>query len=306
MKLVSRSDMSASRALITGLAGFTGQYLARELEQAGYEIHGLGSGPSQLPNYHQVDLTNLSGLRAAVEAVQPNVVVHLAAIAFVGHGDVEDFYRVNVMGSRNLLAILADVAPNLDCILLASSANIYGNSTEDVITEELWPDPANDYAVSKLAMEYVARLWRGKLPIVIARPFNYTGVGQTENFLLPKIIGHFKRRASRIELGNLDVRRDFSDVRAVAAAYRGLIASKPVGGTFNVCSEQTISLREVIAMMESIAEYRIDVRVNPAFVRDNEVKTLAGSAARLRGVLHGWQSIPLCDTLSWMYEAKSE
>lgn len=295
--------MALERALITGLAGFTGHYLARELEAAGFEVHGLGAGPASLPNYHQVDLADAAGLRAVIEQVQPTVVAHLAAIAFVGHGDAEAFYRVNVVGTRNLLAALADAATGLECVLLASSANIYGNSTEGVIAESVLPDPANDYAVSKLAMEYMARLWLPKLPIVTVRPFNYTGVGQTEQFLLPKIVGHFRRGERRIELGNLDVWRDFSDVRAVAAAYRGLIEAKPVGQVFNVCSGQAVSLREVIAMVEEIAGYQIEVNVNPAFVRANEVKTLTGSAEHLRAVLPAWKTIPLQQTLGWMLQA---
>ena len=295
--------MGLKRALITGLAGFTGYYLARELEANGFEVHGLGADPVAVPNYQQVDLADAAGLRVVVERVQPTVVVHLAAIAFVGHGDVEAFYRVNVVGTRNLLSALGDAAVGLECVLLASSANIYGNSTAGVITEAVLPDPANDYAVSKLAMEYMARLWLPKLPIVTVRPFNYTGVGQTEQFLLPKIVGHFRRGEKRIELGNLDVWRDFSDVRAMVAAYRGLLEAKPVGQVFNVCSGQAVSLREVITMVEEIAGYRIEVDVNPAFVRANEVKTLTGSAERLRAILPDWQTIPLQQTLAWMLQA---
>ena len=295
--------MAPKRALITGLAGFTGHYLARELEAAGFEVHGLGAHSAAVPNYHQVDLADAAGLRAVVEQVRPTVVAHLAAIAFVGNVDAEAFYRVNVVGTRNLLATLADAAVGLECVLLASSANIYGNSSAGVITEAVLPDPANDYAVSKLAMEYMARLWLSKLPIVTARPFNYTGIGQSEQFLLPKIVGHFRRGEKRIELGNLDVWRDFSDVRAVVAAYRGLIEAQPVGQVFNICSGQAVSLREVIAMVEEIAGYRIEVDVNPAFVRANEVKTLTGSAERLRAILPDWQTIPLQQTLAWMLRA---
>jgi nucleoside-diphosphate-sugar epimerase len=230
------------------------------------------------------------------------VVVHLAAIAFVGHADAEAFYRVNLIGTYNLLSALAQTALNLECVLLVSSANIYGNANEGVLHETQAPAPENDYAVSKLAMEHMAKLWVNKLPIVTVRPFNYTGVGQSEQFLLPKIVSHFKRKEKQIELGNLDVWRDFSDVRAVVAAYVGLIQAKPVGQVFNVCSGQATSLRQVLALAEEMAGYAIGVVVNPAFVRSNEIKELIGSADRLKTVLPEWHTIPLRETLAWMLD----
>lgn len=289
------------RALITGIKGFTGWYVAAELERHGWEVYGIGSheevGDTR---YQRVDLLDPTGLRTVIAEVQPDAVVHLAAIAFVGHGDADAFYTVNLIGTRNLLAVLAacDKAP--ECVLLASSANVYGNVTEGVLGEAAPPNPANDYAVSKLAMEYMARLWMDKLPIVIARPFNYTGVGQSESFLLPKIVGHFRRGEDVIELGNLDVWRDFSDVRAVAEAYRRLLETSPAGATVNVCSGQTHSLREVISMAEEICGRPIRVQVNPAFVRANEVKSLCGDASRLRSIIGDWTTPPLPETLRWM------
>lgn len=290
----------AGRALITGIVGFTGHYMERELLAAGFEVHGLVDGETILPRHYRADLCDAESVARVVRDVRPNVVVHLAGIAFVGHGKAKDFYRVNLIGTRNLLEALAGVADGVDCVLLASSANVYGNRTEGMLTEHSLPDPANDYAVSKLAMEYMAKLWMPRLPIVITRPFNYTGVGQSENFLIPKIVSHFKRKAPVIELGNLDVWRDFSDVRAVAAAYRGLVEKSPVGNIFNVCSGKAVSLREVLSMVEDITGHHLDVRVNPAFVRANEVKTLTGSAEQLMTVLPGWQAIALPKTLAWM------
>ncbi|MGY1449114.1 GDP-mannose 4,6-dehydratase [Pseudomonas chlororaphis] len=292
--------IAGKRALITGIHGFTGRYMAAELRASGYDVIGLGSQPSDDADYHQIDLADGPGLCTLLAMVQPDVVVHLAALAFVGHGSADAFYRVNLIGTRNLLEAIAASGNQLDCVLLASSANVYGNVSEGLLSESTPPAPANDYAVSKLAMEYMANLWRDKLPIVIARPFNYTGVGQADNFLLPKIVSHFRRKAEKIELGNLDVWRDFSDVRALVQAYRGLIEAKPVGETVNVSSGRTYSLREVIAVCTAITGHQIQVEVNPAFVRSNEVKTLCGDNSKLRSLIGGWHTPSLDETLSWM------
>ncbi len=292
------------RALVTGLRGFTGEYVARELRDAGYRVFGTAT-PGDVapePGVFAVDLCDRAAVAAMVEEVQPDVVVHLAGIAFVGHGDAEQIYRVNVAGTRNVLEALAALRKRPSAVLLASSANIYGNASVPVIDEQVAPAPANDYAVSKLAMEYMARLWMDRLPIIIARPFNYTGVGQSENFLLPKIVSHFRRKAGTIELGNLAIARDFSDVRMVAWSYRRLLAAAPAGQAFNICSGRSHSLASVIDMMSDIAGYRIKVRVNPAFVRTNDVLTLTGDNARLAGVVGAIPTRPLSETLRWMYE----
>jgi len=299
---------AGKRALVTGIAGFTGRYVAAELALAGYEVFGTTTpGSTDAPNVIGVDLLDRDGLVAAVRQVMPDVVVHLAAIAFVAHSNVEQIYRVNVVGTRNLLEALAAAPKRPSAVLVASSANIYGNTDVPVIHEDVPAAPANDYAVSKLAMEYMARLWMDRLPIVLARPFNYTGVGQADNFLLPKIVSHFRRKEARIELGNLHVWRDFSDVRLVAAAYRHLLAAAPAGDAaqriFNVSSGKAYSLGEVLDMMADIAGYRIDVHVNPAFVRANEVERLTGDNRRLQAVVGTIEPPPLATTLRWMYEA---
>jgi nucleoside-diphosphate-sugar epimerase len=292
--------MTQKRALITGINGFTGKYLATELANAGYAVYGTGVVATDLPGYFQVNLLDKKGLENVVAKVKPTVVVHLAGIAFVGHGEASDFYQVNLIGTRNLLEVLALHAANLDVVLLASSANVYGNAVEGTLAENTLPNPANDYAVSKLAMEYMAKLWVDKLPLFIVRPFNYTGVGQSEDFLLSKIVAHFRRRAPSIELGNLDVWRDFNDVRAVAGIYKRLLEAKPLRQLINVCSGTTHSLREVLAIAENITGHKIEVSVNPAFVRSNEVKSLCGDATHLRSLIGNLESPTLEDTLRWM------
>lgn len=290
------------RALLTGCHGFTGRYVAAELAAGGYEVIGLAHDDEPpRPGLLQVNLLDRDAVRDAVAEARADVVVHLAAISFVAYGDVDATYRTNIVGTRNLLEALAGSGHKPRSVVLASSANVYGNAAVDPIDEDTLPAPANDYAVSKLAMEYMARLWLERLPITLVRPFNYTGVGQSESFLIPKIVAHFRRNASAIELGNTDVARDFSDVRDVARAYAAVVAKAPAGMVVNLCSGVAHSLDAVLAMMAMIAGYPIEVRVSPAFVRANEVKRLAGSNARLRALTGFTPSIPFEETLRWMY-----
>jgi nucleoside-diphosphate-sugar epimerase len=199
-----------------------------------------------------------------------------------------------------LLQALEPQADRLECILLASSANVYGNAQEGLIAESYPPNPANDYAVSKLSMEFMAKTWLPKLTVVIARPFNYTGIGQKNNFLIPKIVSHFLSHKKSISLGNLEVLREFNDVRDVVHAYRRLIESKPIGQAINVCSGQLISLLEVISMATELTGHSIEINVNPAFVRANEVTRLGGDCTLLKHFVTDWKPRPLSETLVWM------
>ena len=277
------------RVLVTGLDGFTGRYVQPELESHGHEVLGLGS-----------DLTEPEAVSLEISQLQPEAVIHLAGIAFVGHGNANAFYDVNLIGTYNLLSALAQHVPDVRSILLASSANVYGNRSEGILSEDVAPDPANDYAVSKWSMEQMARLWLDKLPLFIARPFNYTGVGQDEIFVIPKIVSHFEQKKPVIELGNLDVWREYGDVRTVANIYVKLIENAPVGDTFNICTGQAYSLREVITLCKKITGQRMDIEINPRFVRANEVRVLKGNNSHLREVIDGWKTCNLKETLTWM------
>lgn len=290
------------RVLITGALGFTGRYMVAEMQSAGYSVFELGTKCCSKENYYKVDLRSSLDLTEVVRKVSPDLVIHLAAISFVGHGDINSFYEVNVIGTRNLLNALVGLERPPEAVLLASSANIYGNVSEVVLAEDTIPCPANDYAVSKLAMEYMAKLWMPRLPIIIVRPFNYSGIGQSESFLLPKIVSHFRQELPVIELGNLDVWRDFSDVRFIVSIYRRLLecSENALGKTINVCSEKEYSLRDVIEMCTAFSGHSIKVKVNPKFVRSNEIKTLRGSSARLREIIGDYSVTPLSETLYWM------
>lgn len=277
------------RLLLTGAEGFTGRHIAQAARVAGYHVYAL-----------RADLTDAAALAQEVADFAPTHVVHLAAISAVTHADELAFYRVNVLGTDHLLKALAALPEPPRKVLLASSANVYGNTEQSPITEQQPPAPVNHYAISKLAMEHVARMHAARLPTVMVRPFNYTGVGHDERFVLPKLVSHFARRAPHIELGNLDVEREFNDVRMVVQAYLGLLDHGLPGETYNVCTGHPVALQTAIQMLVAITGHTPAITVNPAFVRANEIQRLCGSPEKLVGAIGTLPHYTLKDTLAWM------
>ncbi|RFU45978.1 GDP-mannose 4,6-dehydratase [Paraburkholderia sp. DHOC27] len=294
-----------TRTLVTGASGFTGAWLISNLLASGHAVTETvaGQNATETPSRRRLDITSPEQCRRVIDEVRPDYIVHLAAISFVGHDDPLDFYRVNVLGTLNLLQACADVGHTPRKVLIASSANVYGNVTSDAIDESFPAAPVNHYAASKAAMESMVRTWFDRLPILIVRPFNYTGRGQTSSFLVPKIVDHFARRAPEISLGNIDVARDFSDVRYVVRAYEALLDSAAAGETVNVCTGQPYTLREILTMAGEITGHELAIRVNPAFVRQTDVKVLAGSPAKLQRMVPEVKAIGFRETLGWMLAA---
>jgi nucleoside-diphosphate-sugar epimerase len=281
------------RVAVTGADGFTGRFVAAALAR-----HGATCVPLR------ADLRDPAAIERAVDTMECDRLIHLAARAFVDQSDWEAFYAVNQLGTFHLLDVLARRRPGLRCIL-ASSAQVYGPGAEGLIVETAPTAPANHYAVSKLAMELGAVRWRDRLDLVVTRPFNYTGVGQHTDYLVSKIVDHFRRRAPVIELGNLYVKRDFGDVRAVADAYARLAIATSSPELLNICTGVVHSIDNILSIMTQISGYCPEIVVNPKFVRVNDVAVLGGDAGRLRVTLPDWAIPSLADTLTWMYEAAS-
>jgi GDP-6-deoxy-D-talose 4-dehydrogenase len=280
------------RMLVTGADGFTGVHFVKQAREAGYDVFAFDG-----------DLTNPHAVQAQVDAAAPDVVVHLAGISFVGHDKPSAFYDVNVIGTLNLLDALLKLPHRPKRILLASSANVYGNCELSPIAETQAPAPLNHYAMSKLAMEHLAMTYADRLQLFFVRPFNYTGPGQVESFVIPKIVSHFKRRAITIELGNLTVEREYNDVRMVTDAYLTLLDKAAAGEIYNICSGKTYTLYQIIDALTELTGHPINVVVNPAFVRANELHRLCGDASKLVRTIGAFDSIALEDMLRWMLES---
>ena len=294
MQGASLSDMSAS-ILLTGADGFTGQHFVRAAAERGYRVFVLRS-----------DLTDARDVLTELAAIPFDYVVHLAAISAVTHLNVQEIYSVNLFGTLNLLTAISAAQAQPKKILVASSANVYGNCSESPIDETVCPEPVNHYAMSKLAMEKMAMAQADELPLLFVRPFNYTGSGQDDRFVLPKIVAHYAGEAATIELGNTEVEREFNDVRTVCSVYLDLLERGDVGEIYNICSGRTHSLDEVIALLNELSGQQIQVKVNPKFLRSNELARLSGNPSKLEACIGTVSHPPLRQLLDWMLRAARE
>ena len=266
--------MNSPTILITGARGFTGLYLKDAAQQSGLQVFELTS-----------NLNDVEALEKEVLAAKPVYVAHLAGISFVASKDHEAFYRVHALGTSNLLQALTKLEKSPKKVLLASSATVYGNSANHLSVEDQILTPIDHYATSKVAMEEMAKTFFNLLPIVIARPFNYTGVGQKGNFLIPKLVDHFAKRKPFIELGNLNIEREFNDVNMICDAYLKLLNLGKTNEIYNVCSGQARSLQFVMDTLKQITGHDIEIRVNPDFVRASEVHRMVGNPKKLKHLL---------------------
>jgi GDP-6-deoxy-D-talose 4-dehydrogenase len=283
-----------NRVLITGADGFTGRYVWAACEAAGYQPVAPLNG---------FNLSSVESCRLSLQHTRPDYLIHLAAISFVAHPDQSELYQVNTVGTINLLHALLDVELIPRNIIIASSANVYGNVPLacQPITEEQPLAPENHYAASKSAMEHLVNRWYDKFPIIITRPFNYTGVGQAQQFLVPKLVKHFVDREPIIKLGNLGIARDYSDVRDVAAMYVELLNAPAFNSKIvNICSGNLYKLSEILKLLTDITNHTIEVITDPSFTRSNEISTICGSSEKLLRLQKYSAKYSFKETLSWM------
>lgn len=295
MSVAAPSELRGT-VLLTGANGFTGRYVSAALRKAGYRVTEGSVGE------HEIDLRNPSDLSRLVNDQQLDYVIHLAAVSFVASADALAFYEVNTVATGNLLEALARSGQRLQKIVLASSASIYGNALDDPVSELTLPNPVSHYACSKLAMEHMAKTYFDKLPLLIARPFNYTGHGQAPHFLVPKLIQHFAQLSPDIQLGSTDVVRDFSDVRTVANMYLRLLESEAVGQTVNICSGRGRSLQSILEALASMTGHQIQVITDSRLVRPTEVRRSVGDPSKLRGLIGPTITHDFDATLRWMLQ----
>ena len=297
---------SPSRVVITGIDGFTGRHLREQLQRAGRSVFGLvGPNVPSSPRTLSVDLRDGDRIATWLAEVRPTHIVHLAALSHVV-GPALPFYDVNVLGTEALLQAIAQADLSLAKLVVASSANIYGQTTVNPIGEDQPPQPANHYAISKLAMEAVVRQWFDRLPILVVRPFNYTGPGQSEAFLFAKLVGAFHRREPVLTLGNLRIARDLSYISFITEVYQRLLESDRSSEIFNVCSGRSVSIAEALDLLRGLTGHDPRIETDPALMRANDIEVLTGDPARLQEAVGPLDPVPPRAIMSAMLEALDE
>ncbi|WEJ72394.1 MULTISPECIES: GDP-mannose 4,6-dehydratase [unclassified Pseudomonas] len=277
------------RLLVTGLSGFVGAHLRASLP-AGWRL-------LELP---RVDLRDPEGFDAYLRDGPPDAVIHLAGQTFVPQAfrDPAGTLQVNVLGTLNLLESLKRCGFS-GAFLYVSSGDVYGQVSEEQlpITEEQLPRPRNPYGVSKVAAELLCQQWSftESWRMMVARPFNHVGTGQKADFVLPAVARQLARircgmQVPRIEVGDIDVTRDFLDVRDVLAAYFALLEHGRNGEVYNVCSGQESRVRDLIGRMARLAEVELEICQDPQRLRRAEQRRVRGSHAKL-GQETGWAPV---------------
>ncbi|WED26877.1 GDP-mannose 4,6-dehydratase [Vibrio sp. DW001] len=295
---------ASRRVLIFGIDGFTGNHLAHYLSEQGHEVLGTSYSPLHDPRVFKCDICDKNNVLDVLKKTKPNYIVNLAGISFVANKNDELFYNVNVLAVENILSSILEVKGySPEKIILVSSASVYGAQPSDILDESMQPNPMNHYGISKFAMEQMARTYFTRLNIIITRPFNYTGVGQKNYFLIPKIVEHYKNSFGKIELGNLNISREFNDIDFVCEAYNRLLELGEKSNVYNICSNKAIKLIDIINIMNEIAGYKIKVETNEKFLRKNDVETLTGSSDKLFDKVSTIENPDFRDTLKKMYES---
>ena len=302
--------------VITGAGGFVGRHLIRELRASSKRkdaLYGIsvdtitGQTAEELNGVEHIDITDYNALRSCLLRINPDSIYHLAAQSSVALSFREPIntFQVNQIGTLNVLEIAVNDLDKHPRILLVGSADIYANVPDGKpIGEETSFNPMNPYAASKAGMDFLGQIYWSNhgLHTIRTRSFNHIGSGQSTVFVIP----NFARQIAKIEkglqepvlkVGNIQVQRDFTDVRDVVRAYRLIMEMGHPGEVYNVCSNRSYPISELLQMMLSMSMCSIDVREDPERMRPSDNPILLGDYTKLNKHT-GWKpEIPLAKTL---------
>ncbi len=315
------------RTLVTGVAGFVGRHLVRALTVEGrLDLHGADHGPvesipepeellSALTSYRPLDVTDAAAVRAALKELEPDRIVHLAAQSS-GALSLErpaETYHVNALGALNVLEAVR-AAGSEATVLLVGSADVYGSGAPGTqINEEAPLRPHNPYALSKAAQDMLGELYAASygLRVIRTRTFSHTGPGQSPRFAIAGFAHQLARAAeemgpAEVQVGNVDVVREYGDARDVVRAYMALLESGEPGEAYNVCTGHGYRLGELLERLIKVSGVRATVTSDPARRRARDTDHLVGDPEKVARRT-GWSpAIPIERTLLDLYRDARE
>lgn len=301
------------KVLIFGISGFVGNYLSKEFIEHNYKVYGTDKVKATLlPEgvcFSETDLLNSDEVEKLINKIQPDIIVNLAAISSVGAswGMPKVTMQINVIGALNILEAVRKNEYNSK-ILFVGSSEEYINS-ELPINETCPLNASNPYGISKVTQEQFAKLYREQygMKIYCVRPFNHTGVGQRESFVLPsfcKQVAEIEKsgKPGIIKVGNLSVKRDFSHVKDIVRAYRMIVESDNCNITYNIGSGKAYSLQNLLDYIIKLSTQEIKVEVDPGRVRPIDQPIICCDNTLLQTEL-GWRAqYTVYDALKELFE----
>ena len=294
-----------ARILVTGASGFVGAHLFERLTSEGHDVYGTTTANSSERMLY-CNIEDVAGVASVFSSVQPEIVIHCAAISSVTAAATAAYYLVNTVGTENIVKEAAALAHRVRFVLV-STAGVYGNQDTDLLHEGLCPKPVHHYGMSKFCCERLIENFADLIDYSIVRPFNIIGEGQNREFIVPKLVDAFHRRDPVVRLGNLDVYRDYIDLAdAGEIIHRITFDTRSHGETYNLCSGRPVSLQNLIKSLSDITGHEIEVQVAPEFVRKNEVWRLLGDVTKLETFWGGpLDLLPISQSLRRMLAAKA-
>lgn len=304
------------RALITGISGFVGSHLAEHLIENGYDVFGSIRWRSRLDNIIHIkekiklietDMRDSHSVVSLINDTEPDVIFHLAAQSFVptSWNAPQDTIYTNVIGTVNLLEAVRSSKCD-PVIQIAGSSEEYGlvHANETPIKETNALRPMSPYGVSKVAEDMISFQYFKSYSIktVITRAFNHSGPRRGDVFVesnFAKQIAEIEKGAKDhvIHVGNLEAQRDFTDVRDVVKAYALSVSKCKLGEVYNICSEKSVKISDVLGSLVSMSKSKVGIRPDPARMRPSDVNLLVGDCSKFRKET-GWKpDIPLEKTL---------
>lgn len=299
------------RVLIFGVGGFVGGYLTKEFQQHGYEVYGsdvVEKHPEGIP-FRKADLLNAEAIAELVAEIHPDAIVNLAAISSVGLSwkIPQTTIQVNVVGVLNILEAARAITP-LPKVLFIGSSEEYAESDKPI--SETSPLNANNpYGISKMTQERFAESYRERygMKIYCVRAFNHTGVGQNSNFVIPswcKQVAEISKsgKPGAMRVGNLNVSRDFGNVKDIVRAYRMVLESDDCSVVYNIGTGASVLLKDLLQYIISMSEQPITVEVDPALIRPVDTPYICCDHSLITQKL-GWKpQYTLHETVSEMVE----